>query len=495
MTYGNGLFVAVAADGTTANQIMTSPDGITWTSRTSPSASTWNSVAYGNGMFVAVNQDAGASTQIMSSPDGITWTSHTSVAANPWKTVTYGNGYFVAVASANFGGLPEVMTSPDGITWTAGSLPFTIAWQTVTYGNGLFVVVASSTGGSIEVLTASDPTGAWTYHSNPVQAWQSVTYGNGLFVAVASDGTAAQQIMTSLDGATWTSRTSPNAQQWKSVAYGNGKFVAVAANGTTSTNVMTSGFSDYATLQNNNVYQGGMTLNGLGTSNAATAVCISAAGVLSQASTACTNPSALRFKTDISDLTGNLDKVLALRPVAYTSKIDGSKNVGFIAEEVAPIEDRLVDYDASGQVMGLNYAQFAPLFAGAIKELHMKIDPLAGGSLEGKSVIELIANGIGDFFAKRVHTTQVCLSDDSGSETCITKAQLDQILGSGAASANPPAPTSSVPVPDPTPVPPPTPDPVVTPDPTAPDITVSPDTSTPGDTAPADPAASGSTGE
>ena len=55
MAYGNGLWVAVAYDGT--NQVMTSPDGITWTARAAAEANTWVSVAYGNGLWVAVAAD------------------------------------------------------------------------------------------------------------------------------------------------------------------------------------------------------------------------------------------------------------------------------------------------------------------------------------------------------------------------------------------------------------------------------------------------------
>jgi hypothetical protein len=45
----------------------------------------------------------------MTSPDGITWTSRTSAAANFWTSVTYGNGLFVAVSNSGTGN--RVMTS------------------------------------------------------------------------------------------------------------------------------------------------------------------------------------------------------------------------------------------------------------------------------------------------------------------------------------------------------------------------------------------------
>jgi len=46
---------------------------------------------------------------VMTSPDGITWTSRTSAADNYWYGVTYGNGTFVAVAASGSGN--RVMTS------------------------------------------------------------------------------------------------------------------------------------------------------------------------------------------------------------------------------------------------------------------------------------------------------------------------------------------------------------------------------------------------
>lgn len=58
ITYGNGVFVAVAAQG---SSVMTSP-------RNSPADNEWNSVTYGNGLFVAVSA-SGSGNRVMTSPD------------------------------------------------------------------------------------------------------------------------------------------------------------------------------------------------------------------------------------------------------------------------------------------------------------------------------------------------------------------------------------------------------------------------------------------
>ena len=118
---------------------MTSPDGINWTSRNTPADNFWYGVTYGNGLFVAV-ATSGIGNRVMTSPDGINWTSRNTYNNN-WYDVTYGNGLFVAVADSGAGA--RVMTSPDGITWSLQTTSNN-NWYGVTYGNGLFVAVASS---------------------------------------------------------------------------------------------------------------------------------------------------------------------------------------------------------------------------------------------------------------------------------------------------------------------------------------------------------------
>ena len=157
VTYGNGLFVAVAGSGT-GNRVMTSPDGITWTSRTSAADNSWSSVTYGNGLFVVV-ADKGSGNRVMTSPDGITWTSRTSATDNQWQGVTWGNGLFVAVAVSGTGN--RVMTSPDGITWTSRTSAADNNWSSITYGNGLFVAVSSDGTGN-RVMTWNGSAGSIT---------------------------------------------------------------------------------------------------------------------------------------------------------------------------------------------------------------------------------------------------------------------------------------------------------------------------------------------
>lgn len=231
ITYGNGIFVAVSTDGVNS-RVMTSPDGITWTARTTPQQA-WRSVAFGNGTFVAV-ATSGTNSRVMTSTDGITWNTRVSAADNNWQSVTYGNSTFVAVAGSGTGN--RVMTSTDGTTWVARTSAADLNWVSVTYGGDKFVAVADNTQPvgtpTAGVMTSTDGT-TWT--SQPITqtsaVWTGVAYGGTTFVAVGTNA-----VMTSPDGVEWTSRTPAANRTWKAVAYGNGRFVAVAASGTSATN-------------------------------------------------------------------------------------------------------------------------------------------------------------------------------------------------------------------------------------------------------------------
>jgi hypothetical protein len=248
ITYGNGLFVAVAETGV-GNRVMTSPDSVSWTSRTSAADNNWKAITYGNGLFVAV-AETGVGNRVMTSSDGITWTSRTSAADNNWKGIAYGNGLFVAVSGSGSGN--RVMTSPDGITWTSRSSAADQIWTSITYGNGLFVAAAGQ-GGSDRIMTSPDGV-TWTLRTSSNLVGNSIVYGNGLFVVVGSI-TSGNKIITSTDGITWTPRSSgADSKYWTSVAYSNGMFVALS-DGDSRVTTSTDGITWTAkTISNSNTW-------------------------------------------------------------------------------------------------------------------------------------------------------------------------------------------------------------------------------------------------
>lgn len=146
-----------------------------FTSVPAPINVAWQSVTYGNGLFVAV---AIGTNKIMTSPDGINWTARDAIQGY-WYSVTYGSGLFVAVA---YTGSNIIMTSPDGINWTVQAKPSSfVEGRSVCYANGSFVIVGN---GNTKVITSPDGI-TWTVRQAPGKNWMSVTYGDGLFAAVA----------------------------------------------------------------------------------------------------------------------------------------------------------------------------------------------------------------------------------------------------------------------------------------------------------------------
>jgi hypothetical protein len=430
--YGNGMFVAVSSNGT--NRVMTSPDGVNWTSRSTPITEAWSNITYGNGIFIASSD---VSTNIITSKDGINWTSVTGVMSNWSDQIAYGNNRFVSVRS--WGAATNATVSTDGVVWSNGGvLPTNTV--SISYGNGVFVTTDTS-GAADNIATSTDGMSWTTRTTDPSSSMNTSTYGNGLFVvfgvimvtspdgitwttrspgilpvaATYGDGVyvgvSTSTISTSTNGITWNSFSSPEGNSWKSVAYGNGVFVAVSSDGTNR--VMTSGAPMTIPFSADNIYQGGITVNGssifrsapnstnmfqvqnnagtsvltvntstagitvggtitytAGTADTATNVCRNSSGQLA----GCT--SAQRFKDNVADLTLGLDELRLLQPVSYTWNTNGRDDVGFIAEQVAQVIPQAVTYDENGEVASFNYNTISALLVAGVQQLDLKVTAL-----------------------------------------------------------------------------------------------------------------------
>jgi len=76
-----------------------------------------------------------------------------------------------------------------------------------------------------------------------------------------------------------------------------------------------------------------------------------------------------RYKTDIEDLDLGLDTILALAPVSYRWTSDNSADIGFVAEEVAKLDERLITRNAEGEIEGVRYDRISAVLANAAKEM------------------------------------------------------------------------------------------------------------------------------
>ena len=204
--FGAGVFLFTAAES--RSQLVTSTNGVTWTSRTFPVAALWDNVIYAQDKFVAIS---GYSSAIAAtSTNGTTWTQRTLPASfTPTKTeVVYGNNSFVIVGlNSNL-----VAHSTDAVTWTTQTLPVTLAGNTrsaapsAAYGSGVFVAISY---GSAAAASSTDGI-TWTGRTLPVVEYnKDVEYGAGKFVSTATNRSIAFQ---STDGATWTTYSPPYGQ-------------------------------------------------------------------------------------------------------------------------------------------------------------------------------------------------------------------------------------------------------------------------------------------
>jgi len=106
-----------------------------------------------------------------------------------------------------------------------------------------------------------------------------------------------------------------------------------------------------------------------GTSVTGSAVVVSSTGQLG------VTVSSERYKTGITPMGPNSQKLRELRPVTFHLKTDpeGALQYGLIAEEVAKVYPELVIRDKSGRIDGVRYDELAPMLLNEMQQQQMRM--------------------------------------------------------------------------------------------------------------------------
>jgi hypothetical protein len=86
--------------------------------------------------------------------------------------------------------------------------------------------------------------------------------------------------------------------------------------------------------------------------------------------------SSIRYKTNIIDYSPGGELFDRLRPVTFTWKSDGRRDLGLVAEEVAEIDPLLVTYNDKGEVEGVKYDRIGVVLINVVKEQQRQIEEL-----------------------------------------------------------------------------------------------------------------------
>jgi hypothetical protein len=236
VTYGDGTFAATTSQG----KVLTSTDGLTWSSQTVAQGTWLVSIAYGNGKWVAV----GAGGAILVSSDLQTWISPTAVTSNKLNGVLFNGAMWAAVGEAD-----TIITSPDAITWTVQPVPATLGLSGFLHGitwdsvNNVFLISGSDTGDDTPpyggysggMMLQLSPTGSPAISETlPVQAdpLEAVQYEAGLTPNTVAVGDGGIVLSGSYNGGSGPVYSTVPSVNYRGLTYGNGYWVAAGDQGT-----------------------------------------------------------------------------------------------------------------------------------------------------------------------------------------------------------------------------------------------------------------------
>ena len=182
LAFGAGRFVAVSAAG----GILSSTNGVNWL-RNAASGTGLNGVTWANGQFYVVG-DFGV---LLTSPDGLVWTSRPTGIQQTFASFASGNGLNIIVGDYGL-----ILTSTNLMNWVRQSVDSSLYLRNIRYSGGRFVVAGLSFGDPVNeghILTSTDGA-VWTFRNDPAlnTPLHYIGYAAGTFFALGEHGTILQ---------------------------------------------------------------------------------------------------------------------------------------------------------------------------------------------------------------------------------------------------------------------------------------------------------------
>lgn len=218
VVYGNGTFIAVGRNGV----IVSSTDGVSWTSVSSGTSKWIKAIDYSNQSFKAVGWEG----VYLTSTDGQQWNEQNLATTNDYHyDIIYADGLYAVVGYYNdITPQGNVITSVDGNNWEVDTMSFAAYHYGIAYGSNTYVAV-----GSAGTIISSPDCDIWTERTSGAGSnLISVFYANNIFLAVGADGV----ILTSDDGQIWSEAGTITSETLYEVLFSQDTWIAAGANGT-----------------------------------------------------------------------------------------------------------------------------------------------------------------------------------------------------------------------------------------------------------------------
>ena len=213
-------------------------DGINLTKCTFPSASLWINPVYGHKKYITFATGS-SSSEVYSSPDGKTWTYKTSLSGVSSARLFFDGEYFYAFTTAN----GSIYRSSDGSSWTSiGTVPAmmgTFSGHTagLAYRNGTFVIGCwNSTDYRADIWYSTNGCVSWTQvtipNYNPTSRrtlFRGLAAGSDGFAIAFSDTTSnAINLFYSSNGSSWSKSTLAISTGGATELIDDGKYIYTA---------------------------------------------------------------------------------------------------------------------------------------------------------------------------------------------------------------------------------------------------------------------------